>query len=259
MADKFSVSLRISGSDVNEIFIGNAQHRGARDYQEDSFGYTPLDKASSKGFAAVVADGMGGLAAGDKVSAYVVSALLGMRDRITRTEPVHVKFKQLISIINRDVVRGGTGGGCTFASVFCRSDGVYWCCVGDSRIYILRNGMLFQLTEDGDYQNQLLDEVLDETLTYTDMSENEKKDSLVQYIGSKKEPEADVNIRPLIPHSGDRLLICSDGVYNALSVGEMSAALSKPALEAADALIGEIQNKNYENQDNNTAVVLEFG
>lgn len=258
MADRFSVSLRISGSDVNEISIGNAQNRGARDYQEDSFGYTPLDKADSEGFAAVVADGMGGLAAGDKVSAYAVSALLGMRDQITRTEPVHVKFKQLISVINREVVLGGTGGGCTFAAVFCRSDGVYWCSVGDSRIYIFRNGMLFQLSEDGDYQNRLLEQVLAETLTYADMAENEKKDSLVQYIGSKSEPEADVNIRPLIPHSGDRLLICSDGVYNALSAEEMAYALARPAREAADALIGEIQNKNYENQDNNTAIVLEF-
>ncbi len=258
MADRFSVSLSISGSDVNEISIGNAQNRGARDYQEDSFGYTPLDKAGSEGFAAVVADGMGGLSAGDKVSAYAVSALLGMRDRITRTEPVHVKFRQLISVINRNVVHGGTGGGCTFAAVFCRNDGVYWCSVGDSRIYILRDGMLFQLSEDGDYQNQLLDKVIAETLTYADMAENEKKDSLVQYIGSKNEPVADVNIRPLIPHSGDKLLICSDGVYNALSIGEMSGALSKPAQEAADALMSEILNKNYANQDNNTAVVLEF-
>lgn len=258
MADRFAVSLRISGSDVNEISIGNAQNRGARDYQEDSFGYTPLGKAGAEGFVAVVADGMGGLAAGDKVSAYAVSALLRMRDLISGTEAVHVKFRQMISTINREVVLGGTGGGCTLAAVFCRSSGVYWCSVGDSRIYILRDGMLFQLSEDGDYQNQLLDDVIAGTLSYEDMAENEKKDSLVQYIGSKSEPEPDVNIRPLIPRSGDRLLICSDGVYNALSVGEMSAVLSRPAQEAADALIAGIINKNYENQDNNTAIVLEF-
>lgn len=258
MADKFTVSLCISGSDINEIAIGNAQRRGARDYQEDSFGYTPLEKAESEGFAAVVADGMGGLSAGDQVSAYAVSAIIEMCSQIGSISPVHTKFRQMISAINREVVRGESGGGCTAAAVFCRGDGVYWCSVGDSRIYIFRSGIIFQLSEDGDYQNRLLDDVIAEKLTYEDMLENEKKDSLVQYIGSKDEPEPDVNVLPLIPQSGDRILICSDGVYNALSLEEMSRALSNPAQEAADALIEEIVKKNYENQDNNTAVVLEF-
>lgn len=258
MSGKFSVSLCISGSNVREISIGNAQNRGARDYQEDSFGYTPLENASSEGFIAAVADGMGGLSAGDKVSAYAVSSILAMRMQANRSQPVHLQFRQVISVINREVVLGGSGGGCTFAALFCRDDGVYWCSVGDSRIYILRDNMLFQLSEDGDYQNRLLDDVIAESLDFGEMLEDKRKDSLTQYIGSKKEPEPDVNILPLIPRAGDRLLICSDGVYNALSVGEMARALSKPAQEAADALAAEILKRNYENQDNNTAVVLEF-
>lgn len=258
MADKFTVSLRIFGSDVKEIAIGNGQNRGARDYQEDSFGYTPLGKAESEGFVAVVADGMGGLSAGDKVSAYAVSSILNMQTTLDGNMPVHVKFRQMLSAINQEVVAGGTGGGCTFAAVFCRSDGVYWCSVGDSRIYIMRNGMLSQLSEDGDYQNQLLDDVIARTLSFEDMIENEKKDSLVQYIGNREEPDPDVNIRPLIPRAGDRLLICSDGVYNALSDEEMLCALTYHAQDAANALMNAIIGKNYTNQDNNTAVVLEF-
>lgn len=258
MADRFSVSLRIFGSDVREISIGNGQNRGARDYQEDSFGYTPLNKAESEGFVAVVADGMGGLSAGDKVSAYAVSSILNMRTTIEGNMPVHVKFRQMISAINREVVLGGSGGGCTFAAAFCRSDGVYWCSVGDSRIYLKRGRGLYQLSEDGDYQNRLLDKVIAEALSFEDMIENEKKDSLVQYIGSKDEPDPDVNIRPLIPRVGDKMLICSDGVYNALSDEEMAWALSNPAQDAADALMSTIIGKNYENQDNNTAIVLEF-
>lgn len=258
MADKFSVKLHISCSNVREISIGNAQNRGARDYQEDSFGYTPLNKAATDGFTAVVADGMGGLSAGDQVSAYTVSSIIGMGKRMKGMEPVHEKFRQIVSEINKQVVLGGSGGGCTVAAVFCRKDGVYWCSVGDSRIYILRNGMLFQLSEDGDHQNQLLDEVIDEILDFEEMMQNEKKDSLAQYIGSKNEPEPDVNIRPLVPESGDKILICSDGVYNALTVEEMSRALSAPAQNAADELMSLILGKNYSNQDNNTAIVLEF-
>lgn len=258
MADIFSVNLNILGSDVKQIILGNAQDRGSRPYQEDSFGYTPLDKAGKEGFSAVVADGMGGLAAGDKVSAYAVSGLLSMGGRIKGKMPVHLEFAKLISEINRSVVYGGSGGGCTFAAVYCCRSGVYWCSVGDSRIYIFRGGLLFQLSEDGDYQNQLLDDVIAEEMTFEEMMENEKKDSLVQYIGSTSEIVPDMNIRPLLPSSGDKLLICSDGVYNALSVEEMEQAMQYPAHQAADALLSFIKSKNYDNQDNNTSIVLEF-
>ncbi len=67
-----------------------------------------------------------------------------------------------------------------------------------------------------------------------------------------------MNIRPLVPRSGDKVLICSDGVYNALTDKEMAAALSLPAQNAADSIASGIIGKNYSNQDNNTAVVLEF-
>lgn len=258
MGQDFSVRLKINGSDVKRIAIGNSQHRGARPYQEDSFGYTPLDRAEKDGFAAVVADGMGGLSAGDKVSAYAVSAMLEMRYQVQSMSPVPVRFRQMLSAINDKVCSSGIGGGCTAAAVFCCSEGVYWCSVGDSRIYIQRDGMLFQITEDGDHQNDLLDEVISGELDFDEMMSDESKDSLAQYIGFKGALKPDVSISPLIPRVGDRLLICSDGVYNALSVGEMSRALALSAQNAADALLNGILQKNYPNQDNCTAVVLEF-
>lgn len=106
MGQDFSVRLKINGSDVKRIAIGNSQHRGARPYQEDSFGYTPLDRAEKDGFAAVVADGMGGLSAGDKVSAYAVSAMLEMRYQVQSMSPVPVRFRQMLSAIND---KGGFG------------------------------------------------------------------------------------------------------------------------------------------------------
>lgn len=258
MADGFAIKLCISGSNISEIFVGNAQDRGARDYQEDSFGYTPLDEANYTGFVAVVADGMGGLAAGDKVSSYSVSEIVKLNTKLTTMQMPFVGFRHTVSELNQKVLDGQTGGGCTLAAVCCSNRGVYWCSVGDSRIYIARDGMIFQLSEDGDYQNRLLDDVIAGELSAEDMLANEKKDSLAEYIGSPTEPYADVNIRPLIPNIGDKILICSDGVYNALSDEEMAHSLSRPASEAAEALIQLIKEKNYENQDNNTAVVLEF-
>lgn len=258
MGNNYSVHMKIADGAVKEISIGNSQHRGARDYQEDSFGYTKLENAAQDGFVAVVADGMGGMSAGDKVSSYTVSSMLEMRIDAADTTPVHTRFKQMLSAINARIATSGLGGGCTVAAVFCTADGIYWCSLGDSRIYILREGMLFQVSEDTDSQNMLLDDVIKGTLTYDEVQENDTKDSLAQYIGCGRELNPDVNIRPLIPMSGDSILICSDGVYNALTVGEMSRALQNPAQEAADLLLQKILEKGYSNQDNCTAVVLQF-
>lgn len=258
MGKNCSVRMKMAGSAVKEISIGNSQHRGARPYQEDSFGYTKIENAARDGFAAVVADGMGGMSSGDKVSSYTVSAILEMRLRGSEAIPVPTKLRQMINAINAQVSGSGIGGGSTVAAVFCTADGVYWCSLGDSRIYIAREGMLFQVTEDTDCQNMLLDDVIGGALDYDDVLEDETKDRLAQYIGFNGMLTPDVSERPLIPLSGDSMLICSDGVYNALSVGEMSRALQKPAQEAADLLLRQILEKGYSNQDNCTAVVLKF-
>lgn len=258
MAKNFSVRMKMTDGSVKQISIGNAQHRGARDYQEDSFGYTKLENAARDGFVAVVADGMGGMSSGDKVSAYTVSAMLEMRAQVSDMTPVHVRFTQMINAINSQVCSSGVGGGSTVAAVFCTAQGVHWCSLGDSRIYIRRGGMLFQISEDTDSQNMLLDDVISGALDYDDVLEDETKDRLAQYIGFSGALTPDTSKRPMTPETGDSLLICSDGVYNALSVGEMSRALQKPAQEAADCLIRQILEKGYSNQDNCTAVVLQF-
>lgn len=250
------VCYGVTNSDVVRISLGSAQSCGTREHQEDSFGYTPIYRIDSNGFLAVVADGIGGLTDGDKASSYVVTSLLGMSDLIGGRN-IADKFRRLVSQLNYDVFHGGTGG-CTLAAVYCCKDGIYWCSVGDSRIYLYRGGMAFQMSEDSNYQNQLLDDVIAQKLSFKEAIENEKKDSLVHYIGSKSEPIPDVNIHPLVPRSGDKLLICSDGVYNALSTEEISHALLNPAQQAADALASAITDKNYTDQDNSTMIVLEF-
>ena len=73
-----------------------------------------------------------------------------------------------------------------------------------------------------------------------------------------KLPQTTDKRKPLIPEKNDKLLMCSDGVYNALSSDELSEALSYPAGEAAVKIENLVISKGYSNQDNFTAVVLEF-
>lgn len=259
MGGRFKVDLRIDGSNVRKIAIGNSQDRGARDYQEDSFGYSSLESTvvSQYGFIAAVADGMGGLSCGDKVSAFTVSSILEMKAGADGLPP-HVSFTRTMREINQRVAESGLGGGCTAAAVLCTKSGVYWCSVGDSRIYLFRNETLCRLTEDSDYHNVLFDQVINGDMSCTQAANDPQKDSLAHYIGYSGEITPDVNIRPFIPRRRDRILICSDGVYNALSDSELSRSLLLHAHEAADDIMSRIILKNYSNQDNYTSVVLEF-
>lgn len=256
----FSVRMRFDGSPVRQILIGNSQDRGARNYQEDSFGFTSLGKSETakNGFMAIVADGMGGLSCGDKISSYVVSAMLEMRKQVNDMVPVHIRFNQMITSMNQAVVGSGTGGGSTVSAVLCCTKGLFWCSCGDSRIYLCRKGSLIQLSEDRDYMRDLLNMVIEDDISYYDADNDEQKDSLAQYIGADKELYPDCNIRPLVPAIGDKLLICSDGVYNALTPQELMIALSSDAQTAADEIKQKINTKNYPTQDNFTSVILEF-
>lgn len=260
MGNEFKVSLYIDSSNVTAISIGNTQHQGMREYQEDSFGYTSLnhDSLQETGFAAIVSDGMGGLSSGDKVSRYSVSALAGACENTDLSVPVNVRLANVFNDINNAVSAGDTGGGATLSAVLCTQSGIYWCSTGDSRIYLCRHNKLYQLSRDFDYMDMLLDRVIDFDLTMDEAYENPKKDTLAAYIGSGEYLFPDVSIKPLLPYVGDRILICSDGVYNALSEPELENCLTLSAQDSADAICNMVLGKGYSNQDNFTAIVLEF-
>lgn len=260
MAVGFNVALSISGSAVKEISIGNSQNQGRRPYQEDSFGFTDLDtvSVSDRGFIAMVSDGMGGLSDSDTVSKYSVSAIQQMYRTLDFSVQPGVVFTKMVNAISTAVADEGTGGGATLVAVCCTANGIYWCSVGDSRLYLFRNGKLFQFSQDLDYINTLLEKVIDGEMTYTEADNAPKRDSLAQYIGSGEELTPDVNVKPFIPEVGDKLLLCSDGVYNALSAEELTMQLHRGAQDSADAITAAVLGKQYENQDNFTSIILEF-
>ena len=259
MAEGFTISLPINGTNIKRISVGNSQHQGMRPYQEDSFGFSSIQQSDidKYGFVAIVSDGMGGSSCGDKVSKYAVSCTQNIFNSVS-TEAVHARFIRALNSINAASAQNYPGGGATLSAVYCKPQGVYWCSTGDSRIYLHRNGRLYQLSCDFDYADTLLDKVIDGKLTFAEADTDPQKDSLSEYIGSGEMLHPDVNIKPFIPDESDNLLICSDGVYNALTEDELLLQLEKNALSCADGILNAVLNKGYTNQDNFTAIILEF-
>lgn len=251
--DKFSVEVRGLGT----VSAGCVQHQGAREYQEDSVGFTPVDGDPMDGFLAVVADGMGGMASGSFVSGWTVRRMLEAEIGSGHT-PVYQQLTEAARRISGEIAAGGSRGGSTMAAVFLDRSGVHICSVGDSRVYLQRGGVLTQLTEDGDYMNVLLGRVINGELTMAQAAEDSEKDSLTQFMGGGVNIQPDVNVIPIRPQAGDRLLICSDGVYNALSDKTLMQSLTLTAAGAAEDILGRVLARGFSNQDNLTAAVLEF-
>lgn len=257
---KFFVRMKFKGSEARRIAFGSISNRGARDYQEDNFGFSSFESENVKnyGFSAVVADGMGGLSGGDRISAYVVSAMLEMQKSRNADAPVHIYLSQALQMINDSVLASGIRGGSTAVAVTCLPDGIYWCTVGDSRVYLFREGKLIALNEDNDHMNDLIEKVIAGDMTFEEAYGDSKKDALAQYVGHKGGISPDGNSKPFTPQKNDKLLLCSDGVYNALTTAELMESLKLEPYAAAQEIENKVLAKHYSNQDNFTAVVLGF-
>ena len=247
------------------LILGNAQHQGKRSYQEDSFGFSKITGAcaQSRGVLAVLADGMGGLSNGKQVSDTAVTKLLTwFNDENTLCEnSIHI-MKAVVKI-NEDICDvycddGRTTAGSTLASAFIKGDMMSWVCIGDSRIYIKRNEKLFQINEDHDLLNDMLDQYIDGEYDKDDAFNDSQKDGLVSCIGKWELANIDYNKKPYQLFDGDIIVLCSDGIYNALTYEEFNSLVNEDAMECAQRIKDAVLDKNYARQDNLTIIVMYY-
>ncbi|MCL2109766.1 MAG: serine/threonine-protein phosphatase [Oscillospiraceae bacterium] len=261
------VKMSLDGERFLTVKIGNSSHPGAREYQEDSFGYSGIvdsEVISERGFAAVLADGMGGLDNGRDISRYVVSSFITMFEQLDYTSDFPPQLEDIAVKINDEVCKnfstgGKSGAGSTLAAVFVYKAKLFWVCIGDSRLYLLRGNALLAANEDHDYFNQLLTENLSGEMTMDEIHAEVQKDNLTSYIGNPELPHIDSNKRGFSICKGDSLVLCSDGIYNGISAAEIVGLLSEYEPQKASEKTAEaVLNQNLEGQDNLTVMVIKF-
>lgn len=257
-------SIEVKLSD-GMLSIGNAQHCGKRDYQEDSFGFSDIseEKVNEKGVMAVLADGMGGLKNGKAVSETVVGSVLGWFDENTGGFPTGENLKGVTAEINKRICEtyckgGSVEAGSTVVEVVIKDGYMHWLSVGDSRIYIKRETGLHQINEDHDYLNQLLQDAIDSGDNVNDAFNDPQKDSLAECIGKEIIEKYDYSKTAYKLSKGDIVVLCSDGVYNALSSEEMNRIISDNAMESCGNIIDSVARKGIPGQDNNTIIVMSY-
>jgi protein phosphatase len=201
----------------------------------------------------LVADGMGGHAAGGTASAIVVEEFSAPPDGDTVTaEWVMDAFQRAHDRIKRAFVGGTTVAG--FAAVV-QNGTPYWLVfnVGDSRVYHCVAGQVSQVSVDHSVVQELIEqgELSPERARF-----HPQRHVITRAVGSPEGPRPDFWLLPAAP--GDRLMICSDGVtseVDATDIADLTAAAFGTPQQVADSLVAEALRRG--GRDNVTVVVVD--
>lgn len=264
---KPSCTLHMEGME-ELVRIGSASDIGRRSYQQDAVKVAEdyMYQVSQK-LIAVLCDGMGGLQGGERASQLSTQLLYQAFCDVNVEDHVPEFFHAMVDMVDRQVcalkdehgnpLRAGT----TLASVILLGRELYWVSVGDSRIYLLREGELIQLTVDHNFGMLLAEKVRNGQMSRQEAETHPKREALVSFIGVGGPQYIDNNDKPLLLEDEDCILICSDGLYRTLSPEEILrvvAACGNDMQEAAEDLIAAALAKGSRHQDNTTAIMIKY-
>ncbi len=236
--------------------------QGARSYQEDTADVVCFPK----GFCAVLCDGMGGMQNGNLASEMAVA-------KMKETAPVVYCCDEAIlpMILQEEIVDADTSVaalvnpvgmplrcGSTLLFVVVRDNRVWLASVGDSHIYRIHDHTITLLTEEHIHLVDLLKQAEEGTISYDEAYAHPKRNALTSYIGMGQLAKLFLSDMQLEPE--DRLLLCSDGLYRALSEAEILELADNPTpvAESADRLIQAVEAKALPDQDNTTLILYQF-
>ncbi|MEN9989192.1 MAG: hypothetical protein RL508_171 [Actinomycetota bacterium] len=206
-----------------------------------------------------VADGMGGHAGGDIASAMVSQRVAQIDTSYPNSAAAASAMKTAMLEANRAL--GQTvkshyelaGLGTTFSGMSVNGDEVTIAHIGDSRIYLCREGEMIQMTKDHTFVQRLVDLG---RITEEEALVHPRRSVLMRVLGDV-EDEPDIDTFTVKTQPGDRWMLCSDGLCGYVPEGLISMILSGPISteEAADLLVSEALE--YGAPDNVTVVVVD--
>ena len=231
---------------------------GARSTNQDRAAYAERDNA----VLMVVADGLGGYAAGEMAAQTVVDTMTGSFEKVrspTIQDPAAflvLSISLAHSRINRRAKQQGINDSHNHPRTTCvvcliQNGYAYWAHVGDSRLYHFRDGRFLTRTIDHSTTDPMYQEgILDEKES---MEEN---GHLVRCVGGPKRPLVTLGAETRL-EKGDVLLLCTDGVWRAFTEREMEQALDAERLEdSIERMMAKSARKFRKDCDNMTVVGL---
>ena len=223
-----------SKSDIDYRAIAVTNTGIVREHNEDAVRFIqPADSTLRKtmGCLAIVADGMGGHASGEVASALAIDT---MAEEYFNSRKKPLKSLKIASKLANENIwyraaesRKLRGMGTTCTAVALAGRTLYIMHIGDSRAYLYKKGELIQLSEDHTYVQELLNAG---KITEAEAKNHPDGNVLTKSLGTSKEKSCDLFESEYRFEPGDKLLLCSDGLYEYFTSAELSEFLGKPDL-----------------------------
>ena len=206
-----------------------------RELNEDS-GTVVQPALNGRGVLLVVADGMGGHQAGEVASqaAVVTIAREFPKAKGTPGEALHSAFnkahEQILRLSRSNPEMRGMGTTCTALAIV---DSQAWAAhVGDSRLYLVRGGEIYQLSED---HTQCMELVRQGLMTLDEARHHEDRNVLVRAMGTKPQLSVMTWNEPMAVRAGDVFILCSDGLHDLVHEPELRDVVAAAAPDEACA------------------------
>jgi len=237
--------------------VYQVSRKGGREKNEDRMGYCYTREAGL--FA--LADGMGGHPEGEVASQLALQTMAARFQREAKPslkEPLRFLHEAMMAG-HHQLLRYATERALmdtprtTLVGCVLQDQGAYWAHCGDSRLYLVRGGKLIARTRDHSYT-----ELQTTASQVVPIAEHLNRNVLFTCLGSPGKPMIDTS-GPLRLQPGDRLLLCSDGLWSALSDNVICEQLTRPSLgDAVPELVEQALRSAGPKSDNVTVLCVEW-
>ena len=234
--------------------VFQVSRKGGREKNEDRMGYCYTRESG----LFVLADGMGGHPEGEvaaQIALQTISALYQKEARPLIPETTEFLSNALLAA-HHQIIRYASEKGMldtprtTVVACILQGAGATWIHCGDSRLYVVRDGELLTRTRDHSYLEQQNAGVI--------KLERINRNILFTCLGSPAKPVFDV-VGPVVLQQGDKVMLCSDGLWGSLSDADIVKHMSsKGVSDAVPDLVENALRAGGEHSDNVTVLAMEW-
>jgi PPM family protein phosphatase len=234
-----------------------------RENNEDRYGYwEPRNEKQlkEKGCLAVIADGMGGHEGGQEASRIAVETVEEVYSQSENGGPrslliagFQAAHQRILAYASDHPALQGMGTTCTAIALIGHD--LHYAHVGDSRLYLVREGKIDRLSRDHSYVARLLEQGV---ISAEEAALHPQRNILLMALGAGPEIAPESPEQPIPMEAGDVLLLCTDGLWSQVSDNEMQDAISPGSLKKSCRELIRIA-KERGGPDNITVEALRVG
>lgn len=243
---------------------------GGRAEQQDAMWFSGMSGVQTEAAAgertgkesafAVIADGMGGLTGGAQISGMIADEMRDAYAAENRAEEPVPFLQQSLWRVNEAVnqyLLGKEPGGSTVIAAYIEDKKLYYCSVGDSRIYLWHKKRLCRLNVEHNYGRDLDELARRGVITEAEAKGDMRRAALTSYIGKGMLDQVDGNEIPIGLEKGDVVLLLTDGVFRTASEEELARCAGRESAEQiAQAIARAVVWEQKKHQDNYTVIAI---